>query len=537
MSAPVNTTGGDVEKAIGNPALGDDKIQVVSPVVADEGRNKKKQVRFAKFINPKTCFDIALTLLALLSLIAIVVMALQIRRDMDAIQKLNHELDGATLLKNTSRQLRAAGNTSYMDGFSGMIEEDLDIVERADMAAGVSSTATAIDNATSTTDTCDDETDVPEVTSVPFVNVTSSSIHVNATTSPVTTTTVLASLSATVTSSPSITSSTSVTVLVSAAAVSAVTSPATETTMVSSTTSQTCGEWGDGHGPCTRPYGAPNTPPGSATSTHQVMSVASAPGATIFMTPAGSLNTSLGSSGVISMTLVGSLNTSQGSTTMSKGSSMSMSMSMNPSMTMSMAMAPSATMTADAISASVPLSTSTSTTTGSSTSTSTGTSTFSGGCAPPTTVYVTISTSATVSVAPSVPAPSVTGNASTASHIGTTYLTTLTSTIPGTNGTEVVTTAWANTTTTTHKPTSTLTSFTVTFTTPVGGNNASASATTATSTGGDNNPPAGVTPIPVLSGGEKAVGKPVLGASGNTSGTGNGVYCLVMLVSLVALLV
>lgn len=103
---------------------------------------------------------------------------------MDAIQKLNHELDGAALLKNTSHQLRAAGNTSYMDGFNGMIEEDLDIVERADMVVDVSSTATAtvIDNATSTTDTCDDETDVPEVTSMPFANVTSSSARVSSTT-------------------------------------------------------------------------------------------------------------------------------------------------------------------------------------------------------------------------------------------------------------------------------------------------------------------------------------------------------------------
>lgn len=182
MSTSIETNGGDVEKGVGNPIVANDKPQEATPAVADDGR--KTKARFAKFINLQTCFDIVKLLLFLLTLIALIVMAFQIGRDQNVIQKLNHELDGMSQTENTSiHELRAAGEISYMDGFSGMIEEKdtVGLIDRAVMVTGVSSTATSTAIAASTMDTCNDDTDAPEATPMPFANVTSTSINVTTT--------------------------------------------------------------------------------------------------------------------------------------------------------------------------------------------------------------------------------------------------------------------------------------------------------------------------------------------------------------------
>lgn len=103
-------------------------------------------------------------------------------KDQDAIQKLNQELDGVSQLKNISHELRAVGDLSYMDGFSGMIEDEpVALVDRADMANGIASSITSTANVTPSTDTCDDETDVAEATPMPLSNVTSTSTEITTT--------------------------------------------------------------------------------------------------------------------------------------------------------------------------------------------------------------------------------------------------------------------------------------------------------------------------------------------------------------------
>lgn len=104
--------------------------------------------------------------------------------DQDAIQGLKHELDDVSHAKNgTAHERRAAGDISYMDGFSGMIEEKdtVDLIDRAVMVTGASSTVKSFVNATSTMDACDGETDAPETTLMPLVNVTSTSMNVTTT--------------------------------------------------------------------------------------------------------------------------------------------------------------------------------------------------------------------------------------------------------------------------------------------------------------------------------------------------------------------
>lgn len=412
--------------------------------------------------------------------------------------------------ENTSiHELRAAGEISYMDGFSGMIEEKdtVGLIDRAVMVTGVSSTATSTAIAASTMDTCNDDTDAPEATPMPFANVTSTSINVT-TTSPITTTTVQVFLNTTVAGFFNTTNSTStVTFITSADALSAsitslaVTSSSTKAAAVSSTSTETCGEWGDGAGPCDRPYGAPNTQPGSTTSTFSAMPMPTTPSVVIVpVTP------------VVSMMTVS-----------------------QESMAMSAAGLPAA-VSVDAISTSTSSvdSTTTSTTTASSSSISIIDPAVV--CAPTATVYVTITASA-VEDAPGVTAQSGSGSVTTTTMTTTSLVTTLTETIPGgTDGPEVVTETLpvtANASTATWANTTTTAAFTVTFTPARGGSN---NTTTATYAGASSAPTAGVSTIPLMSGGEKALGKP-MGASGNASGTGNGLYCVVMLVSLVALLI
>lgn len=268
--------------------------------------------------------------------------------------------------------------------------------------------------------------------------------------SSVTTTTVQAFLNSTVMGVFNTSTSTStVAAMASAQAISAVTSSS------SSTTTQTCKEWGDGAGPCTRPYGAPNTPP---------LSVIGA----------------LTKSANMSMSPAGSLTTFQNTTTEFA--------------------AASATMSADAI-------------TGSSSA---------DGCAVTATVYVTITGSSGDS-------------GSTTTSTSTIQVTTVTATLPdGPSGPQTITetlSLGANASTVANKTTSghasvTLSPITLTMTS----HNATYTATSSSS------PTSATSTIPLLSGGNKAAGKP-LGANGSASGTGNGLYCVVMLVSLLALLI
>lgn len=79
-------------------------------------------------------------------------------------------------VKNTNtNELRAAGDISYMDGFSGMIEEreNASLLNRAVMVDDATSAVESVVNATSTVDTCDDETDAPEATPMTSASATS----------------------------------------------------------------------------------------------------------------------------------------------------------------------------------------------------------------------------------------------------------------------------------------------------------------------------------------------------------------------------
>lgn len=254
-----------------------------------------------------------------------------------------------------------------------------------------------------------------------------------------------------------------------------------------------CLEFGDGAGPCNRPYGAPNTPPSSI-----VLSVNTATDTY----PLPSLSTISSTS----PTLPGGVtlsSTTLGMTTMDTG-----------------AMSGTATTSSSTISV-----VSTSTVSSMETTTSSSVSDVETSvCGPPTTIYVTLSSSTdTLSVEGGVTIASF-GTASgsgpsTVTSTSTSLATTITMSVAS------VTETVSNSSITTSSHLFTATGFTLTMT--AHGNGTYKPTTTGPTT---------IATLPANSGSDKAAGGKPMGASGN-GGTGNGMYCVVMLVTLLALLI
>lgn len=250
-----------------------------------------------------------------------------------------------------------------------------------------------------------------------------------------------------------------------------------------------CLEFGDGAGPCDRPYGAPNTPPSSLGTIVVSINTFTLP-PTTFGPP------SLGTVSETSSSSPASVTTSASSDTGAVSGSAS-----------------STDSTLSAMDA------------GTTSTTISGVAT--GVCGPPTTVYVTLSTSTDTSTSePGLTVASLSIGNGTDS--GSTTPSTMTSTITSLGATYTVSVASVTETisnssvaTTPAHITTTATGFTVTF----HGNGTYSPTSTGPST------------VATLStsGGGKVAGKP-MGASGN-GGTGNGMYCAVMLVTLLALLI
>ncbi|KAI3395514.1 hypothetical protein diail_1231 [Diaporthe ilicicola] len=520
----------------------------------------KKEARFTKYTKDLNYLTIAKYLFFLLALVGVIVLAIQVSKDQDAIQKLNNELTHAPHVRDAALEDRIGDRMSYLEGFNGMVDDDdtISLVARAVMATVDPSTVTAIVHSTvipivassvdepSTSTTCTDTTEVSTSTAtfIPVGNSTTatdsssdSTVHIMATTTVfnnITGTSVLSAETSTSSAGSSISSVDAISALsvmessimseASTATFTVVpvvsTTTAPETTPIMtlvtlsttlSTTSHTCLEWGDMSGPCNRPYGAPNAPPSSVTlsipdaptvisSTLSFVTVASVSSATTpsstvsLMTVASASSTTITSS-TVSLTTVTSVPSSpSGSTTLDTG----------------------------AVSGTEIITTSTS-----------SSALDTAACAPPTTIYVTVST-ATPSVEGGISVESIavgptvesvgTASPSTVTSTSTSLVTTITSTLPSATET-VVSSNNATILTLTGSTTSrvfTATGFTLTMTAHNG---------TYTPTTG----PAPVATLPASSGGDRAAGGKPMGASGN-GGTGNGMYCVVMLVTLLALL-
>ncbi|KAG6365643.1 hypothetical protein INS49_007254 [Diaporthe citri] len=541
MSASVQHGGKAFEKSGAAPpvviAMPDDE----SHVGADD--KVKKEARLTKYAKGLNYFLIVKYLVFLLAMIGIIVLALQVSKDQDAIQKLNHEMGTAPRAHNAALEDHIGGRMSYLEGFSGMVNDDDTalLAARDVMVSGDPSTATstAVSTSmstvastiapsvgeTSATETCSTTTDTDTTvnvlkTTTTFLSTLSSTTATEeeTTTSDTTQTTLHTQLTTTVFSNATGTS------VFSAAAVSSLAtgtslfsvdplSASMESSMAATTTVPAtapmtsglvpnnpshCLEYGDGAGPCNRPYGAPNTPPSSIT-----LSVGSA--TTSYPPPSLSVipSTSPSIPGGVIPSATTSDTTTLGATTSDTG-----------------AMSGTTTSTSSIISVVDTSTVSGTETTISSTISDMDTSV----CGPPTTVYVTLSSSADTL--------SVEGGVTIASFGTTTASSPSTVTSTSTSLAQTITVSLASATETVHNSSATTTSHLltasgITLTLTAHGNGTYKPTTTGPST---------VVTLPATAGGEKAAGGKPMGASGN-GGTGNGMYCVVMLVTLLALLI
>lgn len=238
---------------------------------------------------------------------------------------------------------------------------------------------------------------------------------------------------------------------------------------LSVTTTHSCLEWGDGAGPCTRPYGSPNATPLSVLNAMSSVAAADATTSALVVSPSSVLATETvaAPSSVVDTDTIGALSVAGAATSSSSD------------------------------------------------------------CAAPatTTIFVTISTTNTVN--------NPGADEATTTVVETNRVTsTLTETIPWGNTTTTVGTTAVVIASNDSLATLSVPSFTVTLQSTVGANGTATPATT------DISGVASTTAV-VASGGDKAVGKPLLGATGhNNNGghTGNGLYCVVMLVGIVTAL-
>lgn len=272
--------------------------------------------------------------------------------------------------------------------------------------------------------------------------------------------------------------------------------PANTTMMVSfatiqapSATTESCLEWGDGAGPCTRPYGSPNSTPESVLSVMSSVAAFSATPTTVSADGTTALIFSMSLPATVATPSSGSIGVSD-------------------------------TETVDALSVAA--------------------STSSPDCAAPatTTVFVTITTNP-------VEETNTTGGSTTMTMVDT-ETNHVTSTIQGSSSlvTMTETLPWGNTTTSTVTVVTALSvpNFTITLQSTVGSNGTAAITTTArtgtatSATTGTSG--ASTTTAVVASGGKKTVDKPFLGGNTNNNGghTGNGLYYVVMLVGIVTAL-
>lgn len=171
MSASAQHAGKAFEKPGAAPpvviAMPDDE----SHVGADD--KVKKEARLTKYAKGLNYFLIVKYLVFLLAMIGIIVLALQVRKgksrchltnssilalikihapraDQDAIQKLNDEMGTAPGAHNAALEDHIGGRMSYLEGFSGMVNDDDTalLAARDVMVSGDPSTATS--TATST---------------------------------------------------------------------------------------------------------------------------------------------------------------------------------------------------------------------------------------------------------------------------------------------------------------------------------------------------------------------------------------------------
>ncbi|KAK7702010.1 hypothetical protein SLS64_009871 [Diaporthe eres] len=537
MSASIQHGGKAFEKPGAAPpvfiAMPDDE----SHVGADD--KIKKQARLTKYAKGVNYFRIVKYLIFLLAVVGIIVLAIQVSKDQDAIQKLNHEMGTAPGAHNAALEDHIGGRMSYLEGFSGMVNDDdtASLAARDVMVSGDPSTATstAVSTSislvastiassvgeTSATETCSTTSDTDTTvnvlkTTTTFLSSVSSTTATEeeTTTSDVTQTTLHTQLTTTVFSN------TTGTGVLSAAAVSSLaagtslfsvdplsasmeSSMAITTTTVPTTSPMTSGlvpnnpshclEFGDGAGPCNRPYGAPNTPPSSIT-----LSV----GSVTISYPPPSLSVIPSTSPSLPGGVTPSA-TTLGATTLDTG-----------------AMSGTVTSTSSIISG-----VDTSTVSGTETTTSSTISEMTSSvCGPPTTIYVTLSSSAdTLSVEGGVTIASFsTGTGSGPSTVTSTSTSLATITVSLASATETVTNSSATTISS-----QLITATGVTLTLTAHGNGTYKPTTTGPST---------VVTLPATAGGDKAAGGKPMGAGGN-GGTGNGMYCVVMLVTLLALLI
>lgn len=273
--------------------------------------------------------------------------------------------------------------------------------------------------------------------------------------------------------------------------------PTNTTAMVSFATTESCLEWGDGAGPCTRPYGSPNSTPESVLSGMSSVAALSATPTTVSADGTTAL--------VVSMSLPATV------ATPSSGS----------------IIGGSDTETVDALSIAA--------------------STSSSDCAAPaiTTVFVTITTNPGDETTTTGGSTTMTMVDTETNHVtstiqGSSSLVTMTETLPwgnNTTSTVAVVTALNGSLTTLSVP-----NFTITLQSTVGSNGTAAITTTAKTDTGTSattgTSGASTTTAVVASGGEKAVGKPFLGGHTNNNGghTDNGLYYVVMLVGIVTAL-
>ncbi|POS79969.1 hypothetical protein DHEL01_v201645 [Diaporthe helianthi] len=534
--------------SLGNRGSAYAKPDAASPVgisiSQDVGLDEKpaKNSYFAKNIKGLNYFRIAKYLSFILAMVGIIVLALQVSKDQDTIQKLNHEMGTAPHVHDQALEDHLGGRMSYLDGFSGMAAGDDDTVAIAardvmpsdDPAAAVSAVlstfiamttmtiASSVAETASTETSCTSSSTDADITvsvlkTTTILPAANSVTHESTTTSGTTQTIMHTQLTTTVMSNTfgtsvlsaaaAGTSIFSVDALSGSMQSSMVTLPAVSTTTTTQAPFSTpsgmvpanpnhCLEFGDGAGPCDRPYGAPNTPPSSMGTIIVSINTFTLPTTTFGLPSVGTVSETSSPSSA-SVTILASSDTGavSGSTT-TTGSSFS---------------------AMDAGTASMTASTTSTTISGMAT----------GVCGPPTTVYVTLSTSvdtstsepgltvASLSIGNGTDSGSTTPSTvtSTSTSLATTYTVTLAS-VTETISNSSATTASAHITTT-------ATGFTLTLQ----GNGTYSPTSTAPTT------------IATLSssGGEKVVGKP-MGASGN-GGTGNGIYCAVMLVTLVAVLI
>ncbi|KAG8161786.1 hypothetical protein KVR01_008773 [Diaporthe batatas] len=487
--------------------------------------------KYTKGLNYSRYVNFLLSCMLVMVGVTCIVLAVRVCKDQDTIQKLNHEMGSASRAHSEALEEQLGGRMSYLDGFSGMTADDDDTVAIAarDVMASNDPAVSAVLSTFVSMDAPTLPSSMAEIASTE-TTCTSSSTEADVTVSVLKTTTILpAATSINVTQestaasdtiqttlhtqmTTTVLSNTNGTSVLSAAAVgitvssadalsggissSIITLPAVSITTTTSATWSTpsgmvpanphhCLEFGDGAGPCDRPYGAPNTPPSSLGTIVVSINTFTLP-PTTFGPPSVETVPETASSSPASVT-------------------------------------PSASSDTGALSGST--TTTDSTLSAMDAGTASATASITSVCGPPTTIYVTLGSSTDTSTSePGLTVASLSiGNGTDG---GSTTPSTVTST--STSLATTYTVSLASVTETISNSSATTGPVHITTT---------ATGITLTMQGNGTYSPTYTSPTTIAtlstSGGGKVAGKP-MGASGN-GGTGNGLYCAVMLVTILAL--